>query len=146
MSNPIITVQTVVKSSPEKVWKCWTTPSDIIHWNNPSDDWHNVKVEVDFREGGSFLFAMQLKDGSDGFDYSGKYDKIKMHELIELTASDGRKTKNTFSTNGDEVLITEAFEVEAKTPVDVQKDFCQAVLLNFKRYAENNTEFSNQTS
>jgi hypothetical protein len=33
-------------------------------------------------------------------------------------------------------MITETFEVEAKTPVHIQRDFCQNVLNNFKRYAE----------
>ena len=93
MSNiePTITVNTTVKATVENVWKLWTTPADIMQWNNPSEDWHNLLVEVDLKDEGSFLFRMQAKDGSEVFDYYGKYDKVKTYELIELTTSDGRK-------------------------------------------------------
>lgn len=79
---------------------------------------------------------MQAKDGSEGFDYCGKYDKVKTNELIELTTSDGRKAINTFTSGGDETIITETFEVETTTPIEVQRDFCQKVLNSFKAYAE----------
>lgn len=134
--KPTITVETRVKATVEDVWKFWTSPSDIKQWNNPSDDWHNLLVEVDLKDEGNFLFRMQSKDGREGFDYCGRYDRVKTHELIELTTSDGRKTINTFIPNGDETVISETFEVETKTPVNIQKDFCQNVLNNFKRYAE----------
>ena len=131
-----ITVGTMVKATVENVWKLWTTPADIKQWNNPSDEWHNVLVEVDLKDGGRFLFRMQAKEGSEGFDYCGEYDNVKTNELIELTTSDGRKTINTFTSRGDETVITETFEAEAKTPVDIQREFCQNVLNNFKKYAE----------
>ena len=138
MSNiePTITVNTTVKATVENVWKLWTTPADIMQWNNPSDDWRNVLVEVDLKDEGRFLFRMQAKDGSEGFDYCGKYDKVKTNELIELTTSDGRKAINTFIPHGDETIVTETFEVETQTPIDIQRDFCQNVLNNFKKYAE----------
>lgn len=138
MNNTIqtITVETTVKATVENVWKLWTTPDDIMKWNNPSDDWHNLLAEVDLKDEGRFLFRMQLKDGSEGFDYCGKYDKVKTNELIELTTSDGRKTINTFTPDGNETTVTETFEAETKTPVDIQRDFCQNVLNNFKKYAE----------
>ena len=139
MSNiePTITVKTTVKATVDNIWKLWTTPTDIMQWNNPSDDWHNLVVEVDLRDDGKFLFRMQSKDGSEGFDYTGKYDKVRTNELIELTTDDGRKTINTFISNGNETIITETFEAETKTPIDIQRDFCQNVLNSFKKYAEN---------
>ncbi|MEJ7679665.1 MAG: SRPBCC domain-containing protein [Segetibacter sp.] len=135
--EPTITVEITVKATVENVWKLWTTPADIMKWNNPSDDWHNLLVEADLKDEGRFLFRMQAKDGSEGFDYCGKYDKVKTNELIELTTSDGRKTINTFTPNGNETIVTETFEAETKTPIDIQRDFCQKVLNNFKKYAEN---------
>lgn len=35
-----ITVQTIINAPIEKVWKLWTSPQDITHWNNASDEWH----------------------------------------------------------------------------------------------------------
>jgi uncharacterized protein YndB with AHSA1/START domain len=71
MKNPI-TVETTINSAREKVWKFWTTPADINQWNNPSDDWHTLRVENDLRNGGQFLFRMEAKDGIEGFDFCGK--------------------------------------------------------------------------
>lgn len=136
-TEPAITVETTVKATVENVWKLWTTPDDIVRWNNPSEDWHNLLVEVDLKDEGRFLFRMQAKDGSEGFDYCGKYDKVKTNELIELTTSDGRKTINTFTSNGNETIITETFEAETKTAIEIQRDFCQKVLNSFREYAEN---------
>lgn len=131
-----ITVEITVKAPVEKVWKLWTTPADIMQWNNPSNDWHNTLVEVDLKNEGRFLFRMQAKDGSEGFDYAGKYDKVITNGRIELTTNDGRKTTNAFTPHGSETTITETFELDANTPVDIQRDFCQGVLSSFKNYAE----------
>jgi len=135
MKSPI-TVETTIKSTIENVWNLWTTPEDIRQWNNPSEEWHTLKVENDLKDGGKFLFRMESKDGADGFDFSGTYDKVILNKLIEYTLDDGRKTINEFIQNENSVTITETFEPEAKTPLDVQKEFCQGVLDNFKKYVE----------
>ncbi|MBA4168740.1 MAG: SRPBCC domain-containing protein, partial [Chitinophagaceae bacterium] len=49
-----ITVQTIVKKSIEHCWRLWTTPADILQFNNPFEDWHTAKVEMDLRPGGRF--------------------------------------------------------------------------------------------
>ena len=138
--KPTITVHTTVKAAIETVWKLWTTPADVKQWNNPFDDWHNPHVELDLKNEGKFFFRMETKDGTQGFDYCGKYDKVKAYELIELTTSDGRKAINTFTSDGNETILTETFEPEAQTPFDIQRDFCERVLNNFKKYAENKVE------
>ena len=136
LTRTTLTVEVTVKAPVHIAWQLWTTPADIMHWNNPSADWHNLLVEVDLKDGGKFLFRMQAKDGSEGFDYCGTYDKVVANELIELTTSDGRKAINKFIANGNETIITETFEIDANVPLDAQKDFCQSVLNNFRKYAE----------
>ncbi len=132
----LIKVEATVNTSVEKVWKRWTTPEDIKQWNNPFEDWHSPLIQVDLKTGGEFLFRMEKKDGSDGFDHQGKYDKVITHELIEYTVSDGRKSIITFADNGNYTTITEAFEPENETPIEIQRDFVQSILNNFKKYAE----------
>lgn len=139
-----ITVETTVNSTIKMVWKQWTTPADIIQWNHPSNDWRTLRVENDLRDGGKFLFRMETKDGSDGFDFCGKYDKVIKYKLIEYTLDDGRKTINQFITNGNSIILIENFEPEAKTPFDIQRDFCQSVLNNFKKYSENKSKKNRQ--
>lgn len=132
-----ITVETTVNATIEKVWKLWTTRSDIMQWNKPFNDWHSARVEIDLRDEGNFLFRMEAKDGSAGFDHKGKYDKVIKNELIEYTVSDGRKSMIKFMGNDDNTNVIETFEPEKETPVEMQRDFVQSVLNNFKKYAEN---------
>lgn len=87
-----ITIESNCKAPVEKVWQAWTTPGDIIQWNNASEDWHTPNAENDLRVGGKFSSRMEAKDGSVGFDFWGIYDEVKPNELLEYTmAMDGKR-------------------------------------------------------
>jgi uncharacterized protein YndB with AHSA1/START domain len=131
-----ITVEVTVNKPVENVWQVWVRPADIMQWNIPFDDWHSPRVENDLKPGGSFLFRMEAKNGSEGFDHSGIYDKVISNQLIEYTDADGRKSIIKFIPHGDTTTIVETFEPEKTNPIEMQKDFCQSVLNNFKRYTE----------
>src|SRR5437879_2044772 len=131
-----ITVEATVKVPVEKAWKLWTGSEHITHWNFASDDWHSPKAENDLRMGGKFNYRMEAKDGSFGFDFGGVYDEIKTNELIKYTIGDGRKATITFSGNGNETRITETFEAENVNTIEMQQGGWQAILNNFKKYAE----------
>jgi len=135
-----ISVEVEVQAPLEKTWKLWTTPSDIIQWNFPSNDWHTPNAEADLKDGGNFLFRMETKDGSMGFDHGGTYDKIITNTLIQYTVSDGRKSTIEFIPTGDSTLIIETFDAELVTPIDMQREFCLGVLNSFKKYAERVSE------
>ena len=131
-----ITVENTVNAPIEKVWLYWTNPGHISKWNNASDDWHTPSAENDLRIGGSFVFRMEAKDGSMGFDFTGVYDAVKTHEYIEYTIADGRKVKIYFSENGNSTKVVESFEAETVHSTDLQKSGWQAILDNFKKYTE----------
>ena len=131
-----ITVTTRVKAPLERVWEYWTAPEHIVNWNAASDDWHTPKAANDLRTNGRFSSRMEAKDGSMGFDFGGTYDEIKINELISYTMDDARKVTVTFSTNGKETQIIETFEAEDQNPVGMQREGWQAILDNFKTYAE----------
>ena len=82
MDEPtLITVEARVNAPVAKVWKCWTTPEDIMQWNAASDDWHTPSATNDLRVGGKFTARMEAKDGSMGFDFAGIYTEVRPHEL-----------------------------------------------------------------
>lgn len=131
-----ITVEAIVNAAVETVWNAWTSPEHIVKWNNASEDWHTPIVENDLRSGGKFLSRMEAKDGSFGFDFAGVYDEVKTNELIAYTLGDDRKVSITFTGNGNTTKITETFEAESTNPIEMQKGGWQAILDNFKKYAE----------
>jgi uncharacterized protein YndB with AHSA1/START domain len=132
----IITVYTVINLPVEKVWKLWTSPEDIVNWNNASDDWHTTKAENNPAEGGRFSYRMEAKDGSMGFDFSGVYDKVTIYKQIKYTLDDGRKVSLGFTALDGKTKIVETFESEAHHPFEAQREGWQSILNNFKKYAE----------
>lgn len=116
-----ITVQTTINAPINKVWKFWTLPEHIIHWNNASADWYTSRAENDLRVGGKFLSRMEAKDGSEGFDFEGVYETVKTNELIEYKIADGRKVRIDFMSNGNETKVVETFETETENSIQVQQ-------------------------
>jgi uncharacterized protein YndB with AHSA1/START domain len=136
MENTKITVQITVNYPIEKVWKIWTSEEDIKQWNNASDDWHTSKAEINLVVGGTFSSRMEAKDGSFGFDFSGKYTAVKTNELIAYTMDDHRTCIINFKNIGNETLIIQTFEAETENPIEMQEFGWQAIMNNFKKYAE----------
>ena len=137
-NKTVITVQTTVGAPATKVWEYFTKPEHIIKWNNASDDWHTPHAENDVHAGGNFVWRMEAKDGSFGFDFGGVYDVVQPEKYIEYTLGDGRKVKIKFTADGDSTKVTEDFEAESMNSPEMQKTGWQAILDNFKKYTEEN--------
>jgi len=131
-----ITIQASINAPVEKVWKFYTEPEHITQWNNASDDWHTPSAKNDLKTGGKFVFRMEAKDGSKGFDFEGKYDEVKNHKLISYSMSDGRKVKITFNQEGPKTKVITTFDPENENPIEIQRDGWQSILNNFKNYVE----------
>lgn len=131
-----ITVSNTVNAPVEKVWKLWTSPADITKWNNASADWHTPHATNDLRIGGKFTSRMEARDGSAGFDFEGIYDDVKENKQINYTMGDGRKVSVTFKAEGNQTQITETFDAEEVNSIELQRGGWQAILDNFKKYAE----------
>jgi uncharacterized protein YndB with AHSA1/START domain len=133
-----ITVETIVNAPVEKVWSYFTKSEHVKNWNNASDDWHTPRAENDLRVGGNFVYRMEAKDGSFGFDFGGTYDAVKENEYLEYTIGDGRKVKTSFIPQGTSTKVVENFEAETTNSVELQRSGWQSILDNFKKYTEAN--------
>ena len=131
-----ITVQATVKAPVDKVWTYWNEPAHITKWNSPSPDWHSPTAENNLKTGGTFKIRMEAKDKSSGFDFGGKYELVKKHELIAYEMGDGRRVSVAFKGVGNETEIVEIFDAETVNSIEKQKTGWQAILNNFKKYAE----------
>jgi uncharacterized protein YndB with AHSA1/START domain len=134
--NAVITIEAIVNVPAEKAWKVYTNAKHITQWNHPSDDWHSPSAENDLRPGGTFSYRMEAKDGSYGFDFGGVYDEVKPNELLSYTIGDGRKVSNVFEKKGGATKVTVTFEAENQNSIEMQRGGWQAILDNFKKYAE----------
>ena len=135
-AKKMITIEARVNAPVEKVWQFWAGPEHIKQWNTASDDWHTTKSENDLREGGTFSARMEAKDGSFGFDFEAIYDEVVDGEKFTYTMLDGRKASVEFKKDGDQTNIVVSFDAENENPEEMQKNGWQAILNNFKSYAE----------
>jgi uncharacterized protein YndB with AHSA1/START domain len=113
-------------------------PEHTMRWYYASDDWHAPHAENDLRTGGKFKTTMAAKDGSFQFDFEGDYSNVVEHELIEYNLADGRKVKIIFSNKTGQTEIVQTFEIESQNSEELQRSGWQAILNNFKNYAEAN--------
>ncbi len=130
----LIEVETSLEGDMDRVWQSWTDPRHIVNWHFPGDSWYLSKVEQDFRENGEFLFKMERKDKSIGFDFQGRYLKIEENSLIRYLLSDGRRVDVKFTRDNQKVKIVEDFQPKSELTKEIEKDQWQSILDNFKLY------------
>ena len=135
-SDSTITVEATLQLPVERVWELWTLPEHITRWNFASDDWRCPTAVNDLEPGGKLSWRMEAKDGSAGFDLTGVYQEIIPHKQIIYRIDDGREVVIHFADQGTTTSITETFEAEKTNPVELQRNGWQAILDNFKQYAE----------
>lgn len=132
----MITVQTKIKASIDKIWDLWTLPEHITRWNMASDDWYTPYAENDLKVGGKFKCTMASKDGTMSFDFIGTYSAIQDKKLIAYTIEDGRIVIVVFEEQEDGFEVREYFEPETVNSEELQHQGWQAILDNFKKYVE----------
>lgn len=131
-----ITVQVIVNAPIENVWNIWNAPEHIVKWNSASDEWHTPKAENDLRVGGKLFSRMESKDGKMGFDFIGIFTLVKNNEQIDYVLEDERKVSIQFISSGNATQVIETFEAESENSIELQKFGWQAIMDNFKKYAE----------
>ncbi|MCY2687660.1 SRPBCC family protein [Salinimicrobium sp. TH3] len=138
MKTKKITVETLVPLPVEKVWQLWTGTEHIKKWNFATPEWHTPSAENDLKESGKFNYRMEAKDGSQGFDFSGEYQEVEPHRLIRYRMDDGREVSIHFKPVENATFIEETFDPEQENSIQQQRDGWQAILENFRKYAESN--------
>ncbi|UTN06012.1 SRPBCC family protein [Flavobacterium bizetiae] len=134
----MITVESTINASIDKVWEFWTQPEHIKNWSFASAEWHTPYAENDLRAGGKFKSTMAAKDGSMSFDFGGEYTLVENHKAIEYVLDDGRKVEITFTETPDGVEIIQSFDPETQNSEEMQQGGWNAILDNFKSYVEQN--------
>lgn len=136
METQPIVIFAEINAPIEKVWHCWTNPSDIMQWNAASEDWHCPNAENDLKVGGQFSYTMAAKDGSFSFGFGGEYTEVIPQERIAYVLGDERKVIITFEAHEHSVLVTETFDPETENSRELQQSGWQAILNNFKKHTE----------
>lgn len=132
-----IQVQATVSADKQKVWDYYTKPEHITKWNFADPSWHCPTASNDMKIGGSYNARMEAKDGSFGFDFVATYTQIKEGDSFSYEFG-GRYATIAFKAKEDQTEITITFDPETENAIELQRQGWQAILDNFKRYAETN--------
>lgn len=133
-----ITIHATISAGIQKVWNYYTQPEHITKWNFASPDWHCPSASNDMRIGGKYTARMEAKDGSFGFEFEATYSEITENQKFVYVMPDGREVSVSINEDNHLTNITVCFDTETENPVDLQREGWQAILNNFKNYAENN--------
>ena len=83
-----LTIARIFNAPCEKVWKAWTNPKEVKRWWGPKI-FTAPSCEIDFREGGKYLFCMQSDQGEEvwkkGIWNTGVYKEIVPLKKIVCT-------------------------------------------------------------
>jgi len=131
-----IKIDVLVEANADHVWNCFTQPEHIIHWNAASDDWCCPSAQSDLKAGGSFSYRMEARDGSMGFDFSGKFLEVNPKSHIRIELDDQRSLEVWFEPVDGGIRVTEEFEAETMNPPELQQQGWQAILNAFKNYCQ----------
>lgn len=136
MSKLVITVTTLVNAPVDRVWQCWTSPEHVVRWNHASDDWHTPSATNDLRPGGRFVYRMEARDGSFGFDFSGTFQEVIPVSRLVFTLDDDRRVEIQFQSEGTKTKVIESFEAETQNSPELQEQGWGMILENFRKYTE----------
>lgn len=75
----------VVPVSPERVWRAWTEPEQLMQWFCPRP-WKTVECDIDLRPGGIFRTVMQSPEG-DRFPGTGCYLEVIPYKKLVWTSA-----------------------------------------------------------
>jgi PhnB protein len=131
-----IAVSAHVKADLERTWFSYTDPRCITRWNFASPVWHCPRAENDLKAGGSFSYRMESREGKAGFDFSGVYEAVVMKAYIAYRMNAARAAKVLFHPYPGGVLVTVIFDPESENSMELQRGGWQAILDNFKAFAE----------
>ena len=131
-----IKVEVLVNASLEEAWKCFTQPEHILNWNAASADWHCPEARNEVRAGGTFSYRMEARDGSMGFDFSGKFIAVEPLKHLSILLDDNRTLEVWFEEQIGGVRVTEEFEAEQENEPELQRMGWQAILDGYKIYCQ----------
>lgn len=120
-----LTIVRVFDAPLEKVWKAWTDLNMLEKWWGPKD-FTAPHIELDFREGGKYLYCMKSPDGKEYWS-TGVFKEIVPYEKIITTDS--------FADEKGNIVSAEYYGMK-DLPLELE------VAINFKKIDDMKTEMT----
>lgn len=132
----LLTVQARLNCDLARAWSAYTDPQAIVQWNFAAPEWHCPRAENDLRVGGRTRSRMEARDGSMGFDFEGTYTEVVPMVRLAFALGEHRQVLVSFRESDGAVDVTVRFTPDAAYPAEHQLGGWQAILNNYKAFAE----------
>ena len=137
MTTPeLLTVQATLHCDVDRAWSAYTDPQAIVRWNFAAPEWHCPRAENDLRVGGVLSSRMEARDGSMGFDFEGTYTEVEPLRRLAYALGPDRQVVVDFIASGATTDIVVSFTPDSTFPAEYQVGGWQAILNNYKAFAE----------
>ncbi|SHH49890.1 hypothetical protein SAMN02745823_00086 [Sporobacter termitidis DSM 10068] len=107
-----LTVTTMVEAPIVSVWDYWNKPEHIVSWYSAQNSRRPLNA-------------------------AGIFSEIEFLKKLSFKLSDDKTVFISFSGNNCNTVVTGTFELADVNP-EKQRDICQSILDQFKKYAESN--------
>ncbi|WP_317929894.1 SRPBCC family protein [Halioxenophilus sp. WMMB6] len=131
-----ISIASEINAPLAAVWQAWVTPEEIVNWNFALAEWCCPRAEIDLQVGGKFIYRMEAKDGSMGFDFEGTFTHITPNQCLRFELADNRVVTVAFTATANGVRVVETFDAEDENSAQQQKQGWQNILNNFKQHVD----------
>jgi uncharacterized protein YndB with AHSA1/START domain len=139
-----ISISTTITVPISTAWECFTHPNHVKGWNFASTDWECPTASNDLKVGGRFCYVMAAKDKSVEFNFTGIFTTVETEKCLEYTLCEvdslpidsDRRVRVTFTSDGENTIVTETFDPENENSEELQQRGWQSILDNFKLYTE----------
>ena len=108
---PSLTLKRRLKAAPERIYRAWTQPEQMIQWWGVRDDAATRTAEVDVRVGGRFRIEFEIRDGKRD-SVSGVYREVVPNRRLVFSwtwgATPERESQVTIDLrpDGDSTILT----------------------------------------
>lgn len=131
-----ITISALIDKNKNNTWELYTNPVHIVNWNFADPSWHCPSAENNLTIGGKYKARMEAKDGSFAFDFEANYIFLDPGNSFEYQMPDNRKILVKFNEIDNKTEVVIHFDPEQMNSRELQQQGWQAILNQFKKYAE----------
>lgn len=146
MTPQSITLNKPIGATPDRVYRAFLDPIDLMGWYQASPGWTTPWARVDAVPGGKLTIRFQDPDGTHSFDLEGVFTELIPDRLIDYTMTDGRRVRIELEPVQGGTQITETFDAETVNSLDLQRQGWMSLLDHLEAYLAGEGENSgNQT-
>ncbi len=143
--STFLNTSTFSVSSPiSHVWNVFTTPTHVMNWVIPTNEFTSTPVIENFVVGANFHFPIVSENGTPfEFDFKGTFTNIIPGSFLAYTLENGTTLFVSFVVNGENVELTYSVDFGSNPTSEFHLNYFNTIMTNFKSYVLGTLTYNN---